>query len=194
MPPQLILGSGSPRRQELLAQIGIVPAAIHPPDVDETPSKGERPEAYCLRVTLDKVAATKIGAGDLALCADTTVAVGRRILGKPEDAQQARAFLALLSGRRHRVLTAVAVTDGMETRYRLVTSHLRFKRLSVEEVDAYMASDDWRGKAGGYAIQGPASTFVAWLSGSHSSVVGLPLFETAHLLRSFGFPVSQGWA
>jgi septum formation protein len=186
---RLILGSGSPRRLDLLAQLGVVPGDVRPPDVDETPRKGELPRAYCLRVTCDKAAATQVDPGDIAICADTTVAVGRRIMGKPSDRGEARAFLRQLSGRRHRVITAVAVTRDAQLWSRVVTTTLRVQRLSDADLEAYLETGDWQGKAGGYSIQGPFAAFVPWLQGSYTSVVGLPLHETAGLLRAAGFPV-----
>lgn len=190
---RLILGSGSPRRLELLAQIGVVPDAVRPPDVDETPLPDERPRTYCRRVTGDKVAATIVETGEFALCADTTVALGRRILGKPGDASEARAFLQRLSGRRHDVITAIAVKSGEQTWLRDVVTTVKLKRLTEQEISAYIASDDWRGKAGGYAIQGPAAAFVTWIQGSFSAVVGLPLHETATLLQAAGYPLLDRW-
>ena len=184
---RLILGSGSPRRLELLAQIGIVPDEVRPPDIDETPRKGELPAPYCARLAREKVAAVPASADEVVLCADTTVGLGRRILGKPETAGEAAQFLWLLSGRRHRVTTAVAVRRGDVVREKAVTTVVRFKQLSNEEVNAYVACGDWRGKAGGYAIQGPAATFAPWIQGSFSAVVGLPLAEAAALLRSVGY-------
>ncbi len=184
---RLVLGSGSPRRLELLAQIGIVPDEVRPPDIDEAPKKGELPRAYCIRIAREKAAASNVGEGEVLLCADTTVALGRRIMGKPRDAGQAAEFLWALSGRRHRVTTAVAVRSGDTIRARDVTTLVRMKRLSNPEVNAYLASLDWQGKAGGYAIQGPASAFIPWISGSFSAVVGLPLAETATLLRAAGY-------
>jgi len=187
-----ILGSGSPRRLDLLAQIGVTPDAIRAPDIDETPNKGELPRPYCVRMAREKVAAVSAGPEDIVLCADTTVALGRRILGKPADAEEARTFLRLLSGRRHRVVTAVAVARGGQIWQRDVLSQVRMKSLSEAEIAAYLASDDWRGKAGAYAIQGPAGAFVPWMSGSFSAVVGLPLAETASLLVAAGYPLYGG--
>ena len=187
--PRLILGSGSPRRLELLAQIGVVPDAVAPPDVDETPHPGEVPRRYCERVTAAKLDAVAAGPEDVVLCADTTVAVGRRILGKAADAEAARGFLGLLSGRRHRVVTALAVRRGERRWARTSVSSVRLKRLSEAEIDGYLATDDWRGKAGAYAIQGPAAAFVAWMEGSHSGIVGLPLHEAATLLQAAGVAV-----
>jgi septum formation protein len=177
----LVLASASPRRLELLAQIGIIPERVVVPDVDETPLRHELPRDYARRIARSKAAAV---AGDLVLAADTVVAAGRRILPKAETEAQARACLILLSGRRHRVLTAVVVARASgERRERLVESTVTFARLSQAEVDRYLAGGEWRGKAGGYAIQGEAARFIRFLSGSYSGVVGLPLFETAQLLR-----------
>ncbi|MCB5199758.1 Maf family protein [Loktanella sp. TSTF-M6] len=186
--PRLILGSGSPRRLELLAQIGVVPDAVLPPDVDESVHAGELPRDYVKRIARAKVDA--VAAEDaIVLCADTTVAAGRRIMGKPADVDEARAFLTLLSGRRHNVITAMAVKRGDRVWTRDVQTAVRMKRLSVAEMDAYLATDDWRGKAGGYAIQGPAGAFIPWLNGSFTGVVGLPLAEAATLLMAAGYPV-----
>lgn len=191
--PRLILGSGSPRRLELLAQLGLVPDRIHAPDIDETPAKGELPRVYCERIMaakLDAVAAAATAAADeVVLCADTTVAVGRRILGKPADAGEAAAFLHLLSGRRHKVVTAIGVKRGERAWRRTSVSSVRFKRLSDLEVNGYLATGDWRGKAGGYAIQGPAGAFIPWIEGSFTGIVGLPLHETAMLLQAAGLEV-----
>jgi septum formation protein len=186
---RLILGSGSPRRLELLAVLGIEPDAVRPPDIDEDPRKGELPRPYCARIAAEKVAAVEAGADDVVLCADTTVALGRRIMGKPADAAEAEAFLKALSGRRHRVYTAVAVRRGDRIWDRVVESRVRMKRLSKTEIDGYLATGDWQGKAGGYSIQGPAGAFIPWISGSHSAIVGLPLTETANLLTAAGYPV-----
>jgi septum formation protein len=186
---RLILGSGSPRRKELLAVLGITPDAITPPDIDEDPVRGELPRAYCARVARDKAAAIAAGPDDIVLCADTTVAVGRRILGKPADADEARAFLDLLSGRRHRVFTALALRRGERLWERVVEARVAMKRLSREEREGYIATGDWQGKAGGYSIQGPAGAFIPWISGSYTAIVGLPLAETAALLTAAGWPV-----
>jgi septum formation protein len=185
----LILGSGSPRRRDLLAQIGVVPHDVRPPEIDETPGKGELPRPYCARMAREKAQATEAGADDIVLAADTTVAMGRRILGKPADAGEAAQFLHALSGRRHRVITAVAVRRGARLWERDVVSAVRMKRLSDEEINAYLASGDWQGKAGGYGIQGMAGAFVPWISGSFTGIVGLPLAETAGLLQAAGYPV-----
>ena len=189
----LILGSGSPRRRDLLAQIGVVPDAVRPPDIDETPGKGELPRPYCVRMAQEKAQATEADEGHIVLAADTTVAMGRRILGKPADAGEAAQFLHALSGRRHRVITAVAVRCGARMWERDVVSAVRMKRLSDEEINAYLASGDWQGKAGGYGIQGLAGAFIPWISGSFTGIVGLPLAETAGLLQAAGYPVWKGW-
>ena len=186
----LVLGSGSPRRLELLGQLGVVPDAVRPPDIDETPMKAELPRPYCARIAREKVLAVEAAADDVVLCADTTVALGRRILGKPEDAEEARAFLQKMSGRRHRVITAVALRKGDRVWEKDVVSQVRMKCLSKQEIEAYLRSGDWRGKAGGYGIQGAASTFIPWISGSFTGIVGLPLAETAALLQAAGMKVS----
>lgn len=186
---RLILASGSPRRLELLARLGIAPDAVVPAEIDETPHRGEIPDRYACRMALEKAAAVA-EPGSFVLAADTVVAAGRRILHKTETEEEARAALGLLSGRRHRVHSAVAVTDFEgRTRFRLSTSTVTFKRLSPEEIDSYLAAGEWRGKAGGYAIQGRAEALVRMLSGSHSGVMGLPLYETRTLLRSTGYPL-----
>lgn len=187
--PTLILGSGSPRRLELLAVLGITPDAVRPPDIDEDPLKGELPRPYCARIAREKVAAVEAAPDDIVLCADTTVALGRRILGKPSTAAEAAEFLTALSGRRHRVFTALAVKRGDKIRERVVESRVKMKQLSNVELNGYLASGDWQGKAGGYSIQGPGGAFIPWISGSHSAIVGLPLVETAHLLGAAGYPV-----
>ncbi|WP_299964390.1 nucleoside triphosphate pyrophosphatase [uncultured Roseobacter sp.] len=184
-----ILGSGSPRRKELLAQIGIVPDTIRAPDINEDPLPGELPRPYCRRITRGKLAAIEAGPSDVVLCADTTVGLGRRILGKPADAAEAAAFLRLLSGRRHRVITAVAVRRGAEIWERDVVSTVRMKSISDEELQGYLSTGDWQGKAGGYGIQGPAGALIPWISGSFTGIVGLPLTETAGLLRAAGVPI-----
>lgn len=183
----LILGSGSPRRLELLGQIGIVPDAVRPPDIDEDPTKGELPRPYCSRISRQKAQAVDAGPDDIVLCADTTVALGRRILGKPADAAQAAEFLWKLSGRRHRVITAVCVRRGDTIWSKDVVSTVKMKSLSNTDVNAYLATHDWQGKAGGYAIQGPAGALIPWISGSFTGIVGLPLAETANLLRAAGY-------
>ena len=183
---KLILGSGSPRRLELLAQIGVTPVAIRAPDINEDVLKSELPRDYVNRIAAQKAAAVKAAADEVVLCADTTVAIGRRILGKPADAAEAAAFLFALSGRRHKVITALAVKHGDKLWTKDVQSTVAFKQLSDAEVNAYLASDDWRGKAGGYAIQGPAGAFIPWINGSYTGIVGLPLAETAGLLTAAG--------
>lgn len=188
---RLILGSGSPRRLELLGQLGLTPDAVTPPDVDETPLPDETPRAYCRRITGAKAQALSGDPDDVILCADTTVALGRRILGKPADASEAAQFLFALSGRRHRVITALAVKRGDRLWQRDVVTSVRMKRLSDTEINGYLATNDWQGKAGGYAIQGPAGAFIPWIQGSYSAVMGLPTHETAQLLAAAGYPI---WA
>jgi septum formation protein len=186
---RLVLASASPRRLELLARIGVVPDEVAPAEIDETPGKAELPRDYACRMADEKARALS-RPGALVLAADTVVAAGRRILPKADDEATARAALSLLSGRRHRVLSAVTLIDADgRARHRLSTSIVAFKRLSADELDAYLASGEWRGKAGGYAIQGRAEALVRMLSGSHSGVVGLPLYETRALLRASGYPL-----
>jgi septum formation protein len=184
----VILASASPRRLELLARLGVASLTIDPADIDESPLKGELPRPYALRMAREKgLAVAARHPGSIVLSADTVVAVGRRILPKADSEAEARACLSLISGRRHRVHSAVVVIDAAGTlRERLSTSVLAFKRLSSEEIAAYLASGEWRGKAGGYAIQGRAEAFVRHLQGSHSGVMGLPLFETRALLLAAG--------
>ncbi|MBQ0751188.1 MAG: Maf family protein [Roseovarius sp.] len=186
---RLILGSGSPRRRDLLAQIGVVADDTRPPEIDETPAKAELPRPYCARMARQKAWAVAAEDDDIVLCADTTVALGRRILGKPQDIGEAAQFLLALSGRRHRVITAVAVRRGARIWERDVVTTVQMKRLSDEELNAYLATNDWQGKAGGYAIQGPAGALIPWIQGSFTAVVGLPLAETANLLRAAGYPL-----
>jgi len=185
----LVLASASPRRLELLRQIGIDPAAVDPAEIDETPARTELPAAYVRRMALAKLRAVQSRhPGAIVLAADTVVACGRRILPKAETETEARACLALLSGRRHRVLGGLAVGGpGLALRQCVVESVVRFKRLERAEVEAYIASGEWRGKAGGYAIQGRAAALVAFVSGSYSNVVGLPLHELAGLLKGAGW-------
>lgn len=185
----LILGSGSPRRLDLLAQLGVTPGDVRPPDIDETPGKAELPRPYCVRMAYEKVLAVSADADDIVLSADTTVALGRRILGKPADAGQAAEFLLGLSGRRHRVITAIAVRRGDKVWQRDVVSQVQMKRLSDSELNAYLATNDWQGKAGAYGIQGPAGALIPWISGSFTAIVGLPLAETATLLQTAGYPL-----
>ncbi|SLN54503.1 Maf-like protein YhdE [Roseovarius litorisediminis] len=186
---RLILGSGSPRRRELLAQIGVVADDIRPPDIDETPLKAELPRPYCVRMAREKAWAVQADANDIVLSADTTVALGRRILGKPDNAGDAAEFLLSLSGRRHRVITAVAIRRGANLWEQDVVTNVKMKRLSDEDLNAYLATGDWQGKAGGYGIQGPAGALIPWIQGSFTAVVGLPLAETAGLLRAAGYPI-----
>lgn len=183
---RLILASASPRRLELLARLRLAPDAVIPADIDETPRKAELPPLYAARMAAEKAAAVA-QPGAITLAADTVVAAGRRILPKAEDEAVARQCLELLSGRRHRVLSAITVIDAEgKARHRLSTSTVAFKRLSNDEIDAYLASGEWHRKAGGYAIQGRAEALVRMLQGSHSGVMGLPLFETRALLRTAG--------
>ena len=187
-PMRFILASASPRRLDLLAQIGVTPDAVDPADIDETPRKSELPVAYAARMAAEKgaiVAARHPGCA--VLSGDTVVACGRRILPKAEDEATARACLMLLSGRRHRVLSAVTLVDGAGVaRHRLSTSIVTFKRLHSDEIDAYLASGEWHGKAGGYAIQGRAAGLIRAMQGSPSGIIGLPLYETRALLIAGG--------
>jgi septum formation protein len=187
--PSLILASASPRRRQLLSRLAIEPARVVHADIDETPHDREVPRDYARRMARDKAGAAA-DAIAFVLAGDTVVAVGRRILPKAEDEATARECLELLSGRRHRVLSAVALRgpDGT-VRERMSDTAVRFKHLSIEEISAYLAGGEWRGKAGGYAIQGSAEGLIAWISGSHSGVVGLPLFEIRALLKAAGFRV-----
>ena len=189
--PRLVLASASPRRVALLRQIGVEPDAIDPAEIDETPRKTELPRVLAARLAREKAACVaERQPGALVLAADTVVACGRRILPKAESPDEARACLALLSGRRHVVHSALVLLDEAgKKRERLVLTRIAFKRLERDEIDLYLASEEWRGKAGGYAIQGLAAAFVRFLSGSYSGVVGLPLFETALLLRAAGIRI-----
>ena len=189
--PRLILGSASPRRLELLAQIGIRPDAVRAADIDETPHRNETPRDYVRRIAMSKAAALTPATAEVVLCADTTVAVGRRILGKPADRDEAGRFIRLMSGRRHVVLTAVALRDQDRTRFRLVETLVRMRPISDAELQRYLDIGDWRGKAGAYAIQGAAAAFIPWLQGSFSAVVGLPLAETAALLGAVGIHATK---
>jgi septum formation protein len=199
--PLLALASASPRRLALLQQIGLDADALLPTAIDETPQRNELPRSLATRLSVEKAAAAvKLLAykpeleGCYILAADTVVAVGRRILPKCEDVEQAEDCLRLLSGRQHRVFTGVAlITPRRAERRRLVETRLRFKRLSTAEIDAYLASGEWRGKAGGYAIQGLAGAFTVRIIGSYSAVVGLPLYETTALLAGEGYPVLTPW-
>ncbi|MCW0197865.1 nucleoside triphosphate pyrophosphatase [Sphingopyxis sp.] len=188
--PALVLASTSPRRRELLARIGLTPVRVAAPDIDETPLKGELPRAYVARLAASKALAVDRAPDEVVLAGDTTVAVGRRILEKPVDEADLRRMLGLLSGRRHHVWSGVCVIgpDG-RPRARVADTIVAFKGLSQAEIDWYVESGEGMGKAGGYAIQGKAEVFVRFLSGSHSNVVGLPLFETRALLSSAGVPL-----
>ena len=188
--PALVLASTSPRRRELLARIGVIPARIASPDIDETPLKAELPRDYVARLARGKALAVERAVDEVVLAGDTTVAIGRRILEKPADETDLRRMLGLLSGRRHHVYSGLCVvgTDG-KPRVRVADTAVAFKVLSAAEIDWYVASGEGMGKAGGYAIQGRAESFVRFLSGSHSNVVGLPLFETRTLLTSAGIPL-----
>ncbi len=192
--PRLVLASASPRRLELLARIGLVPDRVDPADIDEAPKRSERPEPYVQRIAAAKAAAVAARhPGAVVLAADTTVAVGTRILGKAETEAEAHAFLALLSGRRHRVLTAVTVIDAQgRARHRLDRTVVAVKRLTPAEVAAHLQSGEWRGKAGGYAIQGRFEAHVRFLSGSFSGVMGLPLAVVAPLLAAAGIVPGDG--
>ena len=189
---RLILASASPRRLDLLARIGVIPGAVEPADIDESVWPGELPRDHALRLASEKAAAVAARfRDDLVLAADTVVAVGRRILPKVEDEATLRQCMALLSGRRHRVLTAVALAlPGGEKRSRLVETMIAMKRLSAQEIDYYAAHGEWCGKAGGYALQGYGEVYVRHIAGSYSNVVGLPLAETRHLLKSAGFDLA----
>lgn len=199
--PELILASASPRRLALLNQIGIDPEHLIPGHVDETPERGELPRRLAQRLAHAKAVevhrkAKQSGLAEnaLVLAADTVVAVGRRILPKAETMDEAAACMRLLSGRSHRVFTGMClISSSGQAKHRLVDTRIRFKRLSAKEIEAYLASGEWNGKAGGYAIQGIAGSFVVKMSGSYHAVVGLPLFETVNLLASEGYPVHFNW-
>ena len=199
--PKLVLASGSPRRLSLVNQIGLEPDALRPTDIDETPKRGELPRACATRLARAKAEAAlnmiRIDEelkGSYILAADTVVAVGRRILPKAELLDEAAQCLRLLSGRNHRVHTAVCLVTPKETfRQRHVETRVRFKRLSEDDIQAYIGSGEWRGKAGGYAVQGIAGSFVVKMVGSYTNVVGLPLYETLALLSGEGYPVQFGW-
>lgn len=190
-PPRLILGSASPRRLDLLAQIGIVPDGTRSADIDETPLTNENARDYVRRIARAKAAAIETRPDEALLCADTAVAVGRRILGKPATRDEAAGFVRLMSGRRHRVLTAVVLRHGPILRDRLVETVVRMRPIGPAELERYLEAGDWQGKAGAYAIQGAAAAFIPWIQGSFSSVVGLPLAETAAMLAASGI-VSKG--
>jgi septum formation protein len=199
--PKLVLASGSPRRLALLNQAGIEPDALRPADVDETPKKGELPRACATRLARAKAEAALRGVrlddelrGAYILAADTVVAVGRRILPKAELVNEADQCLRLLSGRNHRVYTGICIVTPKEGfRQRLVETRVRFKRLAEDDIQGYIGSGEWRGKAGGYGVQGIAGTFVVKIVGSYSNVVGLPLYESLTLLGGEGFPIRFGW-
>jgi septum formation protein len=185
--PRLVLASASPRRLALLAQVGLAPDAVIPAEIDETPLERELPRAYVQRIAEAKAARVAAEAPDaLVLAADTTVSAGRRILGKPADEAEAVGFLTLLSGRRHRVTTAVALRRGERLWSRRVETQVKMKRLSDHELSAYLRSGEWRGKAGGYAIQGLGAALIPSINGSYTNVVGLPLTETLNLLMGAG--------
>ncbi len=199
--PRLVLASGSPRRLQLLGQVGITPDALRPGAIDETPRKGEMPRTLVARLARAKAEAAREQIADdaeladaILLAADTVVAVGSRILGKPEVVEQAVASLELLSGRAHKVMTGLCVISPDDrVRVRIVETRLRFKRLSRIEIEAYIASREWRGKAGGYAIQGLAGCFVQKVIGSYTNVVGLPLTETVGMLAAEGYSLHENW-
>jgi septum formation protein len=199
--PKLVLASGSPRRLGLLNQAGLEPDSLEPVEIDESPERGELPRTLAVRLAREKAEASVARVRNreeikdaYILSADTVVAVGRRILPKPEVLEEAAACLRLLSGRTHRVYTGVClVTPRDALRTRLVETRVRFKRLSNDDLESYLASGEWRGKAGGYAVQGLAGSFVTKLVGSYTNVVGLPLYETMALLAGEGFPVHFGW-
>lgn len=199
--PRLVLASASPRRLALLDQAGIKADSLLPTDIDETPKKNERPRDLARRLAREKAEAAYVVIGKqpelnsaYIIAADTVVALNRRVLPKPEIVDEAAECLRLLSGRAHRVYTAVTlVTPKGAFRERLVETRIRFKRLSSEDIETYLASGEWRGKAGGYAAQGIAGSFIVKLVGSHSAVVGLPLYETLSLLGGEGYPIHMGW-
>lgn len=198
---KLVLASASPRRLQLLERVGLTPDLLNPSDVDELPHRRETPRALSIRLAREKAEHARemplvkeLGPNAFVLAADTVVGLGRRILPKAETVDQARDCLSLLSGRSHWVYSTVClIAPGKKVSTRCVETKVRFKRLSREDVDSYIASNEWRGKAGGYAIQGRAEAFVRLLTGSHSAVVGLPLYETVHLLEGAGYPVFHSW-
>jgi len=199
--PKLVLASGSPRRLSLINQAGIDPDSLEPAEIDETPERGELPRTLAVRLArekalkaLERVRAREDLKGAFILAADTVVAVGRRILPKPELLEEAASCLRLLSGRTHRVYSGIClITPNDSVRTRLVETRVRFKRLSDQDIESYLASGEWRNKAGGYAIQGLAGSFVVKLTGSYSNVVGLPLYEAVALLAGEGYPIHFGW-
>ena len=185
--PDFILASASPRRLQLLAQVGIKPDKIIPADIDETSLKAELPQHYALRIAQEKASVISQQYPDIiVLAADTVVATGRRILPKAEDEKTARKWLELLSGKRHRVYTAVCITRGNTSKHFVEMTQVRFNRLSKKDIDNYIQSGEWQGKAGGYAIQGLAECFIPWINGSYSNVVGLPVEKTCTMLARFG--------
>ncbi len=184
---RLILASASPQRRALLASVGIVPDQVAPAAIDESLQPGEQPQHYVIRMARQKALALAPGTDEICLAADTIVVCGRQILGKPFDANEARRFLKRLSGRRHRVMTAVAVSHDTKNNVRRVASRVKFRRLSEADIASYIQSDEWRGKAGGYAIQGRAAAFIPWISGSYSAIVGLPLAECMTMLWAAGW-------
>src|SRR5262245_27027622 len=199
--PKLVLASGSPRRVTLINQAGIEPDALRPADIDETPKRGELPRACANRLArakaetaLQLINVDEELRGAYILSADTVVAVGRRILPKADLLDEAAQCLRLLSGRNHRVHTAICLVTPKEAfRQRLIETRVRFKRLSDQDIEAYLASGEWRGKAGGYAAQGLAGSFIVKIVGSYTNIVGLPLYETATLLAGEGYPIHFGW-
>ena len=188
-PKKLILGSSSPRRLELLSQLRIKPDLIKSPDIDEATKKLELPRDYCIRMAKEKANAIDVEYDDVLLTADTIVCVGRRILGKPSNEDQVKEFLKILSGRRHKVITSVAVKYQDKLLERCVISTVKMKNISNSELDAYVSLEDWKDKAGGYGLQGYAAVFVTWIQGSFSSIIGLPLAETSALLSVAGIRV-----
>jgi len=191
MAVRLVLASSSPRRLELLGRLGVVPGRIAAPDIDEAPMKGEIPRDYVQRMAREKAEAIPLEENEILLSGDTTVAAGRRILGQPETPDQHRAFLRLLSGRRHHVMSAVCVVDAAgNTRTKLSDSIVKFKPLQDGEIERYLTSGEGKGKAGGYAIQGLAEAYVTWMSGSYSGIMGLPLYETRNLLMAAGLKLA----
>jgi septum formation protein len=199
--PKLVLASGSARRLALLQQVGVQPDVLRPINIDETPRHRELPRVLARRLAEEKAAAAAATLkgddelkGAIVIAADTVVAAGRRIIGKPEMLEEAAAALRQLSGRAHRVYSAVCLIDGTgKRRERVVQARVRFKRLSRDEIESYLASGEWRGKAGGYAIQGLAGAFVANIIGSYTAVVGLPLHETVNMLMGAGYKVQFNW-
>lgn len=189
MKNNLILASASPRRLDLLKQVGIVPAEVVPADLDETPLKNELPREHALRLAIEKAEAVAAGkGGQFVLAADTVVACGRRILPKTENEEEARECLTLLSGRRHTVYNGIAlVTPDGALKSRVVDTAVKFRRLGAEDVEAYIESGEWKGKAGGYAIQGLAAGFISFIGGSYSTVVGLSLYDTLQMLKGSGY-------